>query len=322
MSYGRTPDQVIGFYQEAMRRISAVPGVERVAVGTQVPWREAGNFGPGFQLSYEGHVRASADDDPRAQFRTVSPGFFAALGVPLLAGRDFNEGDRRDSERVVIISQSLAQQLFPNKDAVNRYILWTDPVMQFIDMSTDRRRIGGVVGDIDDENVVPGPAMNVYHPMGQAFGGGRLFVHTKTDPYPLVAPITRIIRDCRRSSQSNRRRRSTMGRGAGARSPERAGLRRLRLRGAADRGRRRGRRAFSVARGRAVRHQAGDRVGAAPPPARVLGERVGASAGIVTGIVSGFVLPGSSAATSQTCAFQNPADLGALFSWPPPSWPH
>jgi len=195
MSYGRTPDQVIGFYQEAMRRISAVPGVEQVAVGTQVPWREAGNFGPGFQLSYEGHVRASADDDPRAQFRTVSPGFFAALGVPVLGGRDFNDGDRRDSEKVVIISQSLAQLLFPNKDAVGRYLMWTDPVMQFIKMSTDRRRIVGVVGDIDDENVVPGPAMNVYHPMGQAFGGGRLFVHTKTDPYALAAPITRIIRD-------------------------------------------------------------------------------------------------------------------------------
>ena len=195
MSYGRTPDQVTGFYQEAMRRISALPGVERVAVGTQVPWREAGNFGPGFQLTGEGHVRVDADDDPRAQFRTVSPGFFAALGVPVLAGRDFNDGDRRDSEKVVIISQSLAQLLFPNKDAVNRHLMWTDPVMQFIDMSTDRRRIVGVVGDIDDENVVPGPAMNVYHPMGQAFGGGRLFVHTKTDPYPLAAPITRIIRD-------------------------------------------------------------------------------------------------------------------------------
>ena len=195
MSYGRTPDQVTGFYQEVMRRISALPGVERVAVGTQVPWREAGGFGPGFQLTGEGHVRVDAEDDPRAQFRTVSPGFFAALGVPMLAGRDFNDGDRRDSERVVIISQSLAQQLFPNKDAVNRYLMWTDPVMQFIDMSTDKRRIVGVVGDIDDENVVPGPAMNVYHPLGQAFGGGRLFVHTKTDPYPLVAPITRIIRD-------------------------------------------------------------------------------------------------------------------------------
>ena len=195
MSYGRTPDQVTGFYQEMMRRISALPGVERVAVGTQVPWREAGGFGPGFQLTGEGHVRVDAEDDPRAQFRTVSPGFFAALGVPMLAGRDFNDGDRRDSERVVIISQSLAQQLFPNKDAVNRYLMWTDPVMQFIEMSADKRRIVGVVGDIDDENVVPGPAMNVYHPIGQAFGGGRLFVHTKTDPYPLVAPITRIIRD-------------------------------------------------------------------------------------------------------------------------------
>ena len=144
MSYGRTPDQVTGFYQEAMRRISALPGVERVAVGTQVPWREANCFGPGFQLAGEGHVRVDADDDPRAQFRTVSPGFFAALGVPMLAGRDFNDGDRRDSERVVIISQSLAQRLFPNKDAVNRHLMWTDPVMKFIDMSpepaADRRR--------------------------------------------------------------------------------------------------------------------------------------------------------------------------------------
>ncbi|MEO6007586.1 MAG: FtsX-like permease family protein, partial [Vicinamibacteraceae bacterium] len=195
-SYGRTPDQVDGFYKEAIRRVSELPGVERVAVGTQVPWREAGTFGPGFQLTGEGHVRVDADDDPRAQFRTVSPGFFAALGVPLLAGRDFSDADRRDSEHVVIISQSLAQHLFPKQDALNRHLRWTDPVMQFIDVnSTKDRRIIGVVADIDDENIVPGPAMNVYHPLGQAFGGGRLFVHTKTDPYPLVAPITRIIRE-------------------------------------------------------------------------------------------------------------------------------
>ena len=195
MSYGRTPDQVIDFYKEAMRRIAAVPGVERVAVGTQVPWKEANSFGPGFQLAGEGQVRADPDDDLRAQFRTVSPGFFAALGVPLLAGRDFTEADRRDGEKVVIISQSLARLLFPNKDAVNRHLMWTDPVMQFIDVSTGKRRIVGVAADLDDNNVVPGPALNVYHPMGQEFGGGRLFVHTRTDPYPLVPTITRIIRE-------------------------------------------------------------------------------------------------------------------------------
>jgi hypothetical protein len=96
---------------------------------------------------------------------------------------------------VVIISQSLAQRLFPNQNAVNRHLMWTDPVMQFIEISPKPRRIVGVVTDLDDENVVPGPAMTVYHPLGQAFGGERLFVHTRTDPYPLVPPITRIIRE-------------------------------------------------------------------------------------------------------------------------------
>jgi putative ABC transport system permease protein len=194
MSYGRTPDQVISFYKEVMRRITELPGVERVAVGTTVPWRDAGGFGPGFQFSVEGYVKADGEEDPRARFRTVSPGFFASLGVPLIAGRDFNESDRRDAEQVVIISQSLAQRMFPNLDAVNRRFLWTDPVMQFIDVSTKPRRIVGVVADVDDENIVPGPAMSVYHPFEQEIGGGRLFVHAQTDPYTLVPTITRIIR--------------------------------------------------------------------------------------------------------------------------------
>jgi putative ABC transport system permease protein len=195
MAQGRPPDQVVGFYTEAMRRISELPGVDRVAVGTQVPWRDAGSFGPGFQFSTERYVRADGEEDPRAQFRTVSPGFFAALGVPIIAGRDFSEADRRDSERVVIVSQSLAQRMFPNQDAVNRRLMWTDPVMKFIDVSQAPRRIVGVAADLDDENVVPGPALNVYHPFAQEIGGGRLFVHTRSNPYALVTPITRIIRE-------------------------------------------------------------------------------------------------------------------------------
>jgi ABC-type antimicrobial peptide transport system permease subunit len=54
----------------------------------------------------------------------------------------------------------------------------------------------GVVADVDDEHVVPGPAVTVYHPFEQQeIWGGRLFVHANTDPYTLVPPITRIIRD-------------------------------------------------------------------------------------------------------------------------------
>jgi predicted permease len=195
MSYGRTPQQITGFYRAAMERIRQLPGVERVAVGTAVPWRDAGIFGPGFQFAAEGYARASGEEDPRARFRTVSPGFFAALGVPVLDGRDFTAADRSDSERVVIISQSVAQRLFPTGGAVNRRLRWTDPIMPFIDVDTGPRRIVGVVADVDDENVVPGPAMTVYHPLEQEIGGGRLFVHTAGDPYALVPRITQIIRE-------------------------------------------------------------------------------------------------------------------------------
>jgi putative ABC transport system permease protein len=196
MTYGKTPEQVLGFYRETTRRLTALPGVERVALGTSVPWRDAGNFGPGFGFSADGHVRAPGEEDPRARFRNVSPGFFAALGVPMIAGRDFNDGDRWKSEPVVIVSQSVAQRMFPNQDAVNRHIMWTDPVMKFIDVSTTPRRIVGVVADVDDENVVPGPALTIYHPFEQQpVWGGRLFVHARANPYALVAPIRRIIRE-------------------------------------------------------------------------------------------------------------------------------
>ena len=86
--------------------------------------------------------------------------------------------------------------MFPNQDPINRHMMWTDPVMKFVDISTAPRRIVGVAADVDDENIVPGPAMTVYHPFGQEqLWGGRLFVHAHGNPYALVSPLTRIIRD-------------------------------------------------------------------------------------------------------------------------------
>src|SRR6202050_5613552 len=86
MSYGKTPDQIINFYRDAIRRIKELPGVDGVAEGTSVPWRDAGGFGQGFEFSGEGHVKGNHEEDLRAQFRAVSPGFFAALGVPIVEG--------------------------------------------------------------------------------------------------------------------------------------------------------------------------------------------------------------------------------------------
>jgi putative ABC transport system permease protein len=193
VDFTRKPQEIANFYKEALRRVAVLPGVNRVALGTVVPWRDGGFFEA--QFTVEGYAKANGEEDPRARFRTVSPGFFAALGVPIIAGRDFNEGDRRDAEKVVIVSESLARRMFPTPDAVNRRFLWTDPVIKFIDVSGEPRRIVGVAADVDDENVVPGPAMTVYHPLDQEMIGGRLFVHSATDPYALVPSITRVIRE-------------------------------------------------------------------------------------------------------------------------------
>jgi len=164
-------------------------------LGTAVPGRDAG-FVPAFEFTAEGHVRAPGDENSRAQLRTVSPGFFAALGVPIIAGRDFNEADRRTSEPVVIVSQTLAQRVVPNQDPINRHIMWTDPVMKFIDISPEPRRIVGVTADIDDEHLVPEPVVTVYHAFEQQeLWGGRMFIHAHTNPYTLVTPVTRIVRE-------------------------------------------------------------------------------------------------------------------------------
>jgi putative ABC transport system permease protein len=113
-TYGKTPDEVASFYRETLRRIQGIPGVDAVSIGSEIPWRDAGQFGSGLHFTADGQVHGTPEQDPRGHFRTISPGFFASLGVPIIAGRDFNASDRRGAEPVVIISQTVAQRMFPN----------------------------------------------------------------------------------------------------------------------------------------------------------------------------------------------------------------
>jgi predicted permease len=193
MTYGKTDQQVVDFYKESIRRINALPGVIQTAFGRVVPWRE-GDFGPGLQFSADGQVHV-AGEDPRAQLRVISPGFFAALGVPIIAGRDFNDLDGQTQDPVVMVSETLARRIFPNQDAINRHVYWTDPVLRFVPgISAAPHRIIGVTADIDDVHVVPEPTLTVYSPMDEGpLFGGRLFIHTSANPYSLITPVTRII---------------------------------------------------------------------------------------------------------------------------------
>ena len=193
MSYGRTSDEIRAFHEDIIRQVEQLPGIDRVATGSAVPWRDAGGGSFGGQFSVEGYARADGEEDPRARWRTASTGFFATLDVPIIAGRDFTDEDGRNSDNLVIVSQSLAQRMFPSVEAaLNRGLMWTDSnFLQFGNVSGKPRRIVGVAADIDDENLVPQPMMTVYSP-GVS---GRLFVRTRMEnPYVLVPAITRIIR--------------------------------------------------------------------------------------------------------------------------------
>lgn len=195
MSYGKTPQQVDAFYREVQRRVSALPGVEHVSSGFGTPWRDDRGLSISFQFATQGAKRADGQDF-RAKFRVVSPGFFNTFGVPIQEGRDFNDADKDGSERVVIISQSLAKLLYPGQNAVNHQLRWTDGVIKFVGISPEPRRIVAVVPDFDDENIIPSPAMTIYEPVEQEQGWtGRLFVRAHQDAYALVPAITQIVRD-------------------------------------------------------------------------------------------------------------------------------
>jgi putative ABC transport system permease protein len=189
-SIGIRNTQEMDFYDEMTRRIDQVPGVEGVALGSFVPWRDAG-FLPRFQFAVEGRTLAHGEHNPHARLRIVTPHFFAVLGVPVIAGRDFTSDDRAGSEPVVIVSATLAEQIFPNGGAVGGKLWWTDPLFG----RQRPRRIVGVVADVDDENVVRGPAMTIYHPVQQLRAAGRLFVQADGDPYAVVPAVRKVVHD-------------------------------------------------------------------------------------------------------------------------------
>ena len=195
ISDGRTPQQVAQFYREAQRRVSALPGVESAATAMWAPWLERRYLSFTLQFAVEGRHGASGTDDLRARFRFVSPGYFATLGIPLIEGRDFTEADRKESELVVIVSKSIAQQLFPGQEAINRHIMWTDPLVKVAGISPNALRIIGVLADVDDANILPQHNLTIYQPFAQGpLFGACLLVRAGKDPTALVPAITKTIR--------------------------------------------------------------------------------------------------------------------------------
>jgi predicted permease len=157
MSYGRTPEQVSQFYRDVARNVAALPGVEHVATGFSVPWRDGQGLDISFMFAVDGAKRENGQEDPRARFRSVSPGFFdprhASSSGPRLPRHPIRTAPSASSSS----ARASPTRSFPGQPALNRELRWTDGVMKFIGISPEPRRIVGVVPDFDDENIIPSP---------------------------------------------------------------------------------------------------------------------------------------------------------------------
>jgi putative ABC transport system permease protein len=120
----RTDAAVVNFWQQALRRIRAVPGVERAAVGDNVPFTDSHAR---TDITLEGMPLPRLGSFPHPDLHFVSPGYFATLGIPLLRGRDFNDRDNAHGPRVAVVNRLLARRYFGNADPVGCRLMFGHP---------------------------------------------------------------------------------------------------------------------------------------------------------------------------------------------------
>jgi putative ABC transport system permease protein len=189
---GRNDAAAKELYERVRMEVAALPGVSDVGVGSAMPLRPEQ-----FQLDIkaDGHTLAPGEAQPRAEFRTANPQFFAAAGIPVLQGRPFLSTDTDNSQLVVVINRTLAEKLFPGRDPIGQRIAWTGDVLRFIKVSGDWRTIVGVVGDTKDRGLDAEPRPVVFQPFTQqpAWGGG-LVIRATADPATLIPSVTRVVR--------------------------------------------------------------------------------------------------------------------------------
>jgi predicted permease len=189
---GRSDSDTKALYDRMRLEIGAIPGVREVGLGSTMPLR-ANEFM--LEVKAEGRELPAGAPIPRAEFRTASPDYFRAAGIPLLKGQEFTTTDVRGSRLVVILNQTLASQLFPDRDPIGQRIAWTGEVLKFIPVSGDWRTVVGVVGDTKDGGLDAAPQPAVFQPFAQemAFTGG-LVIRAERNPEELVSATTRLVR--------------------------------------------------------------------------------------------------------------------------------
>jgi putative ABC transport system permease protein len=168
------------FYQQALERVRAIHGVEDAAIVSQLPL--GGNLDK-YGLTVEDKPNWNTETNPSADRYSISPSYLRTMRIPLLRGREFTDQDRKDSPAVVIVSQALAQMVWPGEDPIGKRIRIADPKGPW-------RSVVGVVGDVLHGGLDAPHTPQLYLPHTQFTDSDMLMVvRTAKDPAALASDV-------------------------------------------------------------------------------------------------------------------------------------
>ncbi len=184
------PELRAAFFRDLVERAGAMPGVQSAAASTNIPLAGAGN-GANFVL--EGQPAPVAGHEYFTRIRSVTPGYFQTIGIPLQRGRYFSEQDDAGAQRVAIVNERVAQQFFANQDPIGKRVKWTrDPSANAPWMT-----IVGVAGNVKPFGLASQPVLEMYAPSRQE-PSAAMFILVRTvaaDPAGLAAPLRAELRN-------------------------------------------------------------------------------------------------------------------------------
>jgi putative ABC transport system permease protein len=179
-------DRAIRHYQQMIERVSGLPDVDAAAVVSHFPFS---GLSAGAAFRIPGRPPAAAGDgvNLNAEFRSASPGYFRAMGIPLLMGRDFSEADAADAPLVAIVNRAMADRFFPGQNPLDQSVQILGPKPRRIVGIVQNVRHRGLDSALDPEIYVP-------HPQ-QPLGGMFLAVRARSgDPARLVGAVRAEVR--------------------------------------------------------------------------------------------------------------------------------
>jgi predicted permease len=168
------PDEAVGRMRRLLERFRALPGASAVGLVWPLPLDVSSSH---TDFTMDGRVPPAGRETFRAEAAKVDGGFFDAVGVAIVAGRTFNDGDRRDSQPVAVISQAMARRYWPDGDVLGRVLRRPDPAEPDL-------VIVGVASDINVRSLGEAPLDVVYetYTQGDGLPGATFVVRTTTDP--------------------------------------------------------------------------------------------------------------------------------------------